>query len=198
MVVLQTKSLHSLRLLCGALHVAIATTLCEASLAVTDSAVFNTMVVSCLAHVPGCLNHHLPPTTCAKPRPPSSHASWHRVKRTVKQYLSDLLSLLHGLQDSTMQCAVLKQVQTLSAYWICFPKLVKTLNKTLVERWTSGESHVQVLAFLSLRKLVILRPHPALHELLKVWGLFVHAEAHYFRSSITENVFGICSQLQIY
>ena len=86
----------------------------------------------------------------------------------MKQYLSDLLTLSQTLQDPAMQCAVLKQIQTMATYFACFPKLVKALNKCLIEKWACGECRVQVLAFLSLRKLVLLQSHPALHALLKV------------------------------
>lgn len=86
----------------------------------------------------------------------------------MKQYLYDLLSLVETLQDGDMQRAVLKQIHSMAAYFACFPKLVKKLNKCLVEKWATGESHIQVLAFLALRRVVLFQSHPALHTLLKV------------------------------
>ncbi len=73
-----------------------------------------------------------------------------------------------------MQCLVLKQVQTMLIYYLCFPKILKRLNKCLVEKWSAGENHVQVLAFLALRKLVLFQPHPSLHTLLKVCCVVIY------------------------
>lgn len=175
----QSHSLHSLRLLSGALHAAILTTLqhdldtpTPYHFVVQDSAVFNALVTSCFQQVPTCLHHHFPHTssssTPTKPRLPSSQTSWSKIRRTVKQYLFDLLSLAGALQDADMQHAVLKQVHSMAAYFASLPKLLKPLNKYLLEKWSNGEGRVQVLAFLALRKVLLYQAHPALHTLLKV------------------------------
>ena len=109
---------------------------------------------------------------------PSTHPSWSRVKSTVKLHLPDLLSLLDTLRDPSMQASVLKHVLSLSEYFVCFPRLLKPLNRVLVEAWSreggggrgGGERGVQVLAFLCLRRTILLQPHPALHGVLKVRG----------------------------
>ena len=84
-------------------------------------------------------------------------------------YLGDLLRLLEGLKDSSMLCALLKHIQTMSEYYICYPKLAKRLRRVLIKSWSEGESHVQVMAFMVLRRITLLQPHPALHQLLKVY-----------------------------
>ena len=175
----QTHNIRTLRVLCGSLHTAIGGLLPQDQQSVvapsirpiTTSSVFNALVVGCFQSVPPTLLHHLPlptPTHAKGVHLPSSLASWSRVRATVRQYLCDLLALVGHLQDTAMQCSVLKQLQTLSLYAVCFPKVVKKLNKVLVGKWSTGESHVQVLAFLCLRRLVLHQPHPALHLLLKV------------------------------
>lgn len=145
----------------------------SSSLPITTSSVFNALVVACFQHVPHTLHHHLPTTVPTRPKGkgaclPSSQGGWRRVRATVRQYLCDLLTLVGHLQDTAMQCSVLKQIQTLSIYFVCFPKLLRKLNKVLVAKWCSGDNHVQVLAFLCLRRIVLHQPHPALHLLLKV------------------------------
>lgn len=109
-------------------------------------------------------------TSHAKTTPPSAVKGWSKVKTTVKMYLGDLLRLLEGLKDASMLCVLLKHIQAMAEYYVCYPKLAKRLRKVLVKCWAEGESHVQVMAFMVLRRITLLQPHPALHHLLKVWS----------------------------
>lgn len=79
-----------------------------------------------------------------------------------------MLALAEALQDADMQRAVLKHMHSMAPYFASYPKLVKPFNKCLVEKWSGSEGHVQVLAFLALRKVTLFQSHPALHTLLKV------------------------------
>ena len=178
----QSHSLHSLRLLCGSLHAAMVTIFHQDkdgstpySFVVKDSIVFNAIVAACFQHISPALNHHFPQTassTSTKPCLPSVQPAWTKVRRTVKQYLYDLLSLAETLQDIDMQRAVLKQVHIMAPFYVCLPKILKLLNKCLIEKWSTADSHIQVLAFLALRRIVLHQAHPALHVLLKVrWDL---------------------------
>lgn len=188
----QKHSLRSLHLLCGSLHAAILTLLprdqdqqqhTPFSFVVKESAVFNNIVVSCFQQVPSCLEHHIPHTSSGmsgKVCLPTSQDAWTRVRRTVKQYLFDLLSLVETLQDTDMQSAVLKQISSMAAYFVCFPKLLKRLNRCLVEKWATGENHLQVLAFLALRRVLLFQSHPALHTLLKVNVIMLGVHLCYF------------------
>lgn len=174
----QSHSLHPLRLLCGSLHAAMVTifhqdkdSFTPYSFVVKDSMVFNAIVAACFQHVSPALLHRFPQTgssTSSKPSLPSSQPAWTKVRRTVKQYLHDLLSLAETLQDVDMQRAVLKQVHIMAPFYVCLPKILKILNKCLIEKWSTAHSHVQVLAFLALRRIVLYQAHPALHVLLKV------------------------------
>ena len=56
----------------------------------------------------------------------------------------------------------------MAPYIVCFPKTQKFYNNILVAKWESGHSQVQVLAFLLMRRIVLLRPQPTLNELFQV------------------------------
>ncbi len=189
-----------MRQLCAALHAAITTFLhrqqdtpTQHGLVVKDSVVFNGIVASCFQHIPLCLHHHFPlsapPSSTMSCPLPSSQEAWRKVRRTVKLYLTDLLFLAETLQDLDMQKAVLKQFHSMASYFVCLPKLLKPLNKCLVEKWSTGENSVQVLAFLAMRRTVLLQPHPALHTLLKVsscglaMNVCFHLYALYFKKT---------------
>ena len=174
----QNPSLLSLRSLCTALHDAITHLLTETegstpTYFLDDPSVFNSLVVSCIKAVPLSLSLLLlprPRSTTSHPKTtlPSTVKGWSRVKTTVKVYLCDLLLLLERLKEPTMLCSLLKHIQVMADYYLCYPKLTKRLCKVLVKLWSEGESHVQVMAFMVLRRITLLQPHPALHHLLKV------------------------------
>ena len=134
-----------------------------------SASVFNSVVLSCLKFVVPCLNAHLPLKT-NRTDLPSSHKAWLRVKRIMKPYLCDLVTLMSSLQDSMMQCAVIRHIRSLARYFVSLPKVCRSVDKQLVLCWSTGDHHVQVMAFLALREITLLRPHPSLHNILKVSG----------------------------
>ena len=162
-----------------------------------DSTVFNALVIACLQHVPPSLHHYFPETSdssSGKMCLPSSQKSWKKVRRTLKQYLLDLLLLTETLQDKDMQRAILKQVHAMAPYFLCFPKVLKSLNKCLITKWSTADSHVQVLAFLAMRRVVLFQPHPALHNLLKVHVIDPPSLPPWINYlSFTESLHGFCS-----
>ncbi len=136
---------------------------------IESASVFNLLVLSCLKHVEPCLSIHLPPSQ-GKSTLSSSHKAWPRVKRIIKPYLSDLHSLIANLRDPAMQCAVIRNIRTLTRCVVCLPRVCKGLEKQLIECWACGDHHVQVMAFLALRDITLIKPHPSLGETLKVGG----------------------------
>ena len=64
--------------------------------------------------------------------------------------------------------ALLRHVQALLRHFAGFPKVLRELTRQLVVCWSQGEEHVRVLAFLTLRRIVLLRPHPTLGKVFKV------------------------------
>ena len=61
-------------------------------------------------------------------------------------------------------------------YYACFPILCRSLSRKLISQWSEGNEHVQVLAFLVLRRLTLLHPHPSLHTTLKASILATSAD----------------------
>ncbi len=135
---------------------------------VESASVFNLLVLSCLKHVPLCLQHHIPTKVGVAGKNPSTHKAWPRVKKVIKPYLTDLVSLVTNLRDPSMQCAVIKNIRSLSRYLVCLPRLTKSVEKQLLGAWGCEDTHVQVMAFLALRDITLLRPHPSLTNTLKV------------------------------
>lgn len=130
---------------------------------------FNAVVSACLKYTPQCLSHYIEISQRPGKRPslPSTHRAWPMVKKTLKLYLPTVTKLLQSLHESSMQRAILRHIHTLAPYFACFPKTERSLKTTLVTLWSTGEEHVQVLAFLTIRALTLLHPHPALHLTLK-------------------------------
>ena len=180
----QRPSLASFRALSMALHDAINVLIADRAdhtrtYLIDDASLFNMLVISCFKSVPHFLSQHL-----ARPLVvgshghtplPSSLKGWSKVRTSIKVYLSDLLQLLETLKESSMRCAILKHIQCMEDYFLCYPKLAKRLVIVLVSCWSEAESHVQVMAFVVLRRITILQPHPALHHLLKV---HTHTHTH--------------------
>ena len=172
----QNPSLASLSCLTTALHDAINGLLVDRedythTYFTDDATVFNCLVVACLKSVKDSVSLHLvtrPHAPPNKPPLPSTLKGWSKVKSIVRVYLSDLICLLETLKDPSMQCAILKHIQSFTTFCLCFPKITKRLSKVLIVCWSEGESHVQVLAFMVLHRITMLQPHPALHQLLKV------------------------------
>ncbi|XP_064385137.1 nucleolar complex protein 2 homolog [Halichondria panicea] len=170
-----SQSLRSVKQLTNALHSAIAQmlhkddsedTVSTPMYHIESASVFNLLVLSCLKHVEPCLSIHLPPSQ-GKSTLSSSHKAWPRVKRIIKPYLSDLHSLIANLRDPAMQCAVIRNIRTLTRCVVCLPRVCKGLEKQLIECWACGDHHVQVMAFLALRDITLIKPHPSLGETLK-------------------------------
>ena len=67
-----------------------------------------------------------------------------------------------------MLCALLRHVQALLRHFAVLPKVLRELTRQLIVCWSQGEEHVRVLAFLTLRRIVLLRTHPTLGKVVKV------------------------------
>ena len=64
--------------------------------------------------------------------------------------------------------ALLRHAQALLCHFAVFPKVLRELTQQLIVCWSQGEEHVRVLAFLTLRRIILLRPHPTLSKVVKV------------------------------
>ena len=87
---------------------------------------------------------------------------------TIPTRLFSCLQLLKNLSDVATLSAILKQIHSLSQFYVLYPKTLQVLMKQLVVCWSEGEEQVRILAFLNIRKYTILQTHPALSKVMKV------------------------------
>ena len=64
-----------------------------------------------------------------KPIQPSSSKQWNKLKSSIKTYLKDLLRLITQLTEPSVVSCVLKHIQLIVPFLICFPGIVSTFNK---------------------------------------------------------------------
>ena len=160
----QSQSLHSLSQLCNTLHSSLLSVTEGQSSFSQGAAHFNRLLVYCLKHVDSCITHYVPVGKTSL----SSHPNWRRVKPILKCFLSDLLLLLQTLRDPSMQDVILRQILSFVQHYVCFPKLNKQLHKLLVEIWSTGNGHAQVLAFVAMKRAVRTDLKQLLPETIKV------------------------------
>ena len=70
-----------------------------------------------------------------------------------------------------MVCALLRHIDGLWTYYLCFPKLGRLMERRLVIIWGGSSDEARVLSFLILRRIVIASPHTKqerMEKLLKV------------------------------
>ncbi|KAL2103606.1 hypothetical protein ACEWY4_000474 [Coilia grayii] len=125
--------------------------------AVSDSAVFNALVLFCIRDIPVALQRILDLKSLEKEDQkklilPSSSKRWQKNMLDIKMYLSGLIQLLSSLTQSTVIAAVLRHIHQMVPYYLCLTKQCRILLKHLVKQWSTGEETVRVLAFLSISK----------------------------------------------
>ncbi|XP_015460570.3 nucleolar complex protein 2 homolog isoform X2 [Astyanax mexicanus] len=138
---------------------------------VTDSSVFNTLILFCIKDMHGALNKLL--VLKAQPKDqnklvlPSSSVRWQKNQLDIKMYLSGLVQLLSSLTQATVTAAVLRHVNQMVPYYLCLPKQGRQLLKQLIKQWSTGEETVRVLAFLALNKMCRHKQNVYLNPVLK-------------------------------
>lgn len=85
----------------------------------------------------------------------------------------------------------------MTSFYVSVPKLRRSLTRVLLQLWEGQDQHVQVLAFLILRQITLLSPHPSLHTTLKVPSLH-HLITHHSSPLSVEIVPDFCAKCQIY
>ncbi len=112
---------------------------------------------------------------------PSGGSNWKKLKVPVKSYLEDVLSVLQtfflhsfnkktqtkivfffffftqftsNINDPDILNAILRHVRVLVNFYMCFPKLLKSLIKTLITIWSQGDEKSRVIAFICIHKIV--------------------------------------------
>lgn len=122
---------------------------------VEDSSVFNALVSFCIQDLLPALQKVLQLKPDGKKRLllPSSSSQWQKVRQDVSVYLAGLIQLLSSLTEVSVVSAVLRHMNDLVPYYLCFPKHSRILLKQVVMQWSTGEETVRVLAFLILNKI---------------------------------------------
>ncbi|XP_012681635.1 nucleolar complex protein 2 homolog [Clupea harengus] len=125
---------------------------------VSDSAVFNALVVFCIRDIPVALQRMLDLKSFEKEDQkklilPSSSKRWQKNMLDIRMYLSGLIQLLSSLTQFTVVAAVLRHINQMVPYYLCLSKQCRVLVKHLVKQWSTGEETVRVLAFLALSKI---------------------------------------------
>uniref|UniRef100_A0A1I8J7K2 Nucleolar complex protein 2 homolog n=2 Tax=Macrostomum lignano TaxID=282301 RepID=A0A1I8J7K2_9PLAT len=87
-------------------------------------------------------------------RTPSSYPRWEKIRVTCKQYLNCVLLLLDKLRDQEAVRAIAQHCLPLLPYFLCLPRTLKPLLKSLISRWSQGPAPITVLAFLACHRVV--------------------------------------------
>ena len=137
---------------------------------IESAAVFNAVVQMAFTAVPAALDELLP-VAAAKPGRgaalPSTSAKWKKLRGPVKVLLQGAMKLEAQLTDTDALCFVLQHLPGLSPYFACFPKLNREQFKAALHLWSHAGAQARLLAFLMIRRMAIVTPHPFIELALK-------------------------------
>uniref|UniRef100_A0A671MCR6 Nucleolar complex protein 2 homolog n=1 Tax=Sinocyclocheilus anshuiensis TaxID=1608454 RepID=A0A671MCR6_9TELE len=138
---------------------------------ISDSAVFNSLILFCIKDMHAALNKMLklkaPEKGQKKLILPSSSARWQKNQIDIKMYIAGVVQLLSSLTQSTVVAAVLRHANQMVPYYLCLPKQCRHFLKSLIKHWSTGEETVRVLAFLALNKICRNKQEIYLNSVLK-------------------------------
>uniref|UniRef100_A0A8C1BWQ1 NOC2-like nucleolar associated transcriptional repressor n=1 Tax=Cyprinus carpio carpio TaxID=630221 RepID=A0A8C1BWQ1_CYPCA len=138
---------------------------------ISDSAVFNSLVLFCIKDMHAALSKMLklkaPEQGQKKLILPSSSPRWQKNQIDIKMYVAGVVQLLSSLTQATVIAAVLRHANQMVPYYLCLPKQCRHLLKSLIKHWSTGEETVRVLAFLALNKICRHKQEIYLNSVLK-------------------------------
>ncbi|XP_017209089.1 nucleolar complex protein 2 homolog isoform X1 [Danio rerio] len=138
---------------------------------ISDSAVFNSLVLFCIRDMHAALQKMLklktPDKDTKKLVLPFSSTRWQKNQIDIKMYLAGVVQLLSSLTQATVIAAVLRHANQMVPYYLCLPKQCRQFLKSLIKHWSTGEETVRVLAFLALNKICRHKPDAHLSAVLK-------------------------------
>ncbi|GES87199.1 ribosome assembly protein noc2 [Rhizophagus clarus] len=143
---------------------------------ISSPSVFNNLVVVCLKHVPDVFDHHLNVKDFDAKNPKSicTRRKWKSLQTLVKSFLNSVLYILKQLTENDTLYFIIKEAEKLVPYYSCFPKLTGQYLKVLLQHWGAAEDKVRVVAFINIRKLVLVAPAPFVDLCLKgIYTTFV-------------------------
>nr|XP_055044703.1 nucleolar complex protein 2 homolog isoform X1 [Misgurnus anguillicaudatus] len=143
----------------------------ECRYTISDSSVFNALILFCIKEMHAVLHKMLnlkaPEKDQKKIILPSSSPRWQKHQVDIKMYIAGVVQLLSSLTQSTVTAAVLRHANQMVPYYLCLPKQCRVLLKSLIKQWSTGEETVRVLAFLGLNKICRHKPDFYLNTVLK-------------------------------
>ncbi|XP_073678781.1 nucleolar complex protein 2 homolog [Garra rufa] len=138
---------------------------------ISDSAVFNSLILFCIKDMHAALNKMLklkaPEKGQKKLILPSSSPRWQKNQIDIKMYVAGVVQLLSSLTQATVIAAVLRHANQMVPYYLCLPKQCRHFLKSLIKHWSTGEETVRVLAFLALNKICQNKQENYLNSVLK-------------------------------
>lgn len=120
---------------------------------VEGSTAFNGIVRLCLTGLLPAFNKILgfASDTSRRASHPAKSKGWTKLRKHLKIYTQDLVTLMTSLSTGSVLAALLKHVQNMVPYFVAIPKSSKLLTKCLVNLWSgNNEESVRVLAFMCL------------------------------------------------
>ncbi|KAJ3128783.1 Nucleolar Complex 2 protein [Nowakowskiella sp. JEL0407] len=139
---------------------------------IDDANVFNALVLTFIKHVPTAFNKHLLPSKSLTTKTqPTQSPKWKKLSPLVKSFVSNLLSFLKQMTDTSMIRFILQKSEPVIPYITSFPKLGKEYLKLLIKFWGGLDHTISVVSFLNIRKLSVWAPKPYLDMCIK--GLYV-------------------------
>ncbi|EPX72627.1 noc complex subunit Noc2 family protein [Schizosaccharomyces octosporus yFS286] len=125
---------------------------------ITDSRVFNDLLLLAIQSVPQVLNHHIPLQTEKNGRKVvnTDNKVLSRLSPILKSYGFSVLRLLEGMTDAKNISLLLRETQNVLPYMITYRKFLKQFVEAVVEVWsTNRDDSVRVSCVFVLRSVCL-------------------------------------------
>ncbi|CAG8613213.1 8452_t:CDS:10, partial [Scutellospora calospora] len=136
---------------------------------ISDSAVFNNLVVICLKYTTGVFDHHLnrQNQNLTSKKLLCTHRKWKTLEPLIKSFLSSVLYMLEQVTENDMIYFIVRESEKAVPYYACLPKLSKHYLKQLLDIWGTAEDKTRIAAFFNIRQLASIAPSPFIDLCLK-------------------------------
>lgn len=137
---------------------------------ISDSKVFNDLLLLAIQYVPKVLNYHVPIQEDAKGKKFINTDSkvLPKLRPVLKSYGFSILRLLEGMTDAKNISLLLREVQNVLPYMITYRKFLKQFTQATVEVWSSTrDDSVRFSAVVLLRTLCLTADITLLEFVLK-------------------------------
>lgn len=144
---------------------------------VSNSKVFDSLMVTCLNELPGVFEHQLVPEDADVCAPQTytrlgSHSKWKQMKPLIYRFFKSLHHLLSQVTEPDLLNFLLLKLDGFIPWMVPFPKLGRAFLRPLLSLWgTSEVMNIKIGAFLRIRKMSYTLPFPFIEDCLK--GLYL-------------------------